>query len=108
MKLLNLRTLGILVLNVLRGDWDWMIGNHPVNVTVCGDYLEQFDAKGQFLELDTDAKFQAFRCPLDILDMNVAFGLREADQAVILDGRDEDHLQEGHQFQVLDTGIPTI
>jgi hypothetical protein len=72
-KLLNLRTLGVLVLNILRGDWVWLIGDDPINVAACGDYLEQLDAKGQFLKFDTDALFQPLRRPVDVLEVNVAF-----------------------------------
>src|SRR5258708_12471301 len=72
-KLLNRPAPGILVLNGLRGDWVWSIGNDPVNVAVCGNYLEQSNAKGQFLEFDTHAICQPVLRPLNALNMNITF-----------------------------------
>ena len=89
-KLLNRPAPGIHVLNSLRGDWVWSIGDDPVNVAVCGDYLEQSDQKRQFLEFDGHPVGDAVGCPVNVLNMNIALLLAERDQAVVLDGRDED------------------
>src|SRR5260221_8918397 len=107
-KLLNRPTPGILVLNGLRLDWVWTIGDKPVNVAVCGNYLEQSDAKRQLSEFDTHAVCQAVWRPVNILNMNVALRLAQRHQAVVLNGGDEDHVQKGHQLEVLNAGIPAI
>jgi len=41
MQLLDLPTNGILLLNSVGGRiMRWLIGKHPVNVAMCGNYLE--------------------------------------------------------------------
>jgi hypothetical protein len=107
-KLLNRRRPGQQVLNGLRLDWVWGMGEEPVNVAVWGDYLEQLAAKGQFLEFDSDAIFQALGCPVHGLKVEIAFVFAEGNRAVVFDGRDEAHLPEGTQFQVVHTGVPAI
>src|SRR5258706_11726394 len=75
LKLLNLGTPGVLVLNGRRGDWVWMVGDQPGNVAVCGDSLEQVHAKGQCLAFDIDPLVQALGRPID---------LAQADQPIVL------------------------
>ena len=59
-----------------------IVRDHPINVTVCGDNLEELHEKRQILEFYRDAFFQAFRCPINVLKVNVAFLLRNTNQAI--------------------------
>src|SRR5262245_1102191 len=80
-KLLNRPASGMLVANGLRVDWVWIIGDNPVNVAVCGDYLEQSNQERQFLEFDRNAVCQAIRRPVDVLEVDIATFFAQADQA---------------------------
>ena len=51
-KLLNRPTPGVYVSNGLRVDGVWTVGDNPVNVAVCGNYLEQSNLERQLFELD--------------------------------------------------------
>src|SRR5258708_24549552 len=107
-KLLNRPALGVLILNGVRRDWVWTIADNRVNVAVCGNYLEQSNQEGQLFEFDGHIVRQTVWCPVNILDMDVALLLGERDQSVVLDGREENHLQEGNQLEVVNAGVPAV
>src|SRR5205809_5934165 len=107
-KLLNRSTPGVHVSNGLRVDGVWSIGDNPVNVAVCGDYLEQSNFEGQLFEFDHHAVLEAVACPVNILKMNVALFTAQRDQAVVLDRGEKDHIQEGNQLEVGNAGVPAI
>ena len=85
-KLLNRPAPGVLILNGLRRDWVWSIGDNPVNVAVCGNYLEQSNQERQLLEFDHDPIVEAVGCPVNVLEMNIALFAGQRDQPVVLDG----------------------
>ena len=106
-KLLNRPASGILVANGLRVDWVWIIGDNPVNVAVCGDYLEQLDAKRQLLEFDQYAVRQAFGGPVDVLhtlDIVIVVLSPGWNQRQRLFGRDQGFIF-GKRSQGIESGI---
>src|SRR5579872_6967785 len=84
-KLLNRPALVGLGLNGLRVDGVWTIGDNPVNVAVCGDYLEQSNLEGQLFEFDHEAIFQTVSRPVNVLQVDIAVLAAQRHQAVILD-----------------------
>ena len=100
-KLLNRPTLGVLVLNGLRLDWVWVIGDNPVNVAVCGNDLEQSNQERQLFEFDQDAVFEAIRGPVNVLEVAITLLLVERHQTVVVDRCEKDHFQEGNQLEVV-------
>lgn len=107
-KLLNRPALGVLSLDGLRVDGVWSIGDDPVNVAVCGDYLEQSNQERQLFEFDHDPILEAVRCPVNILEVNVTLLTAQRYQAVVLNGRKKDHFQESHELKVVHARVPTI
>src|SRR5579871_903483 len=103
-KLLNRPALGIAIGNSQGVDGVWNVGHNPVNVAVCGDYLEQSNQKRQLFEFDHDAVFKTVRRPVNILKMDVALLTAQRHQTVVLEGREEDHVQLGNQLQVVHAG----
>ena len=98
----------VLFLNNLRVDRTWgSIRNHPFNVAVCGDHLEKLHFKGNFLEFNGDALL-LFGSPFDLLQMNVALLLTEADEAIFFQGGHKKLAQSMKEFEVFRGGIPVI
>ena len=107
-KLLNRPALGIAVSNSQSVDGVWSVGHNPVNVAVCGDYLEQSNQERQLFEFEHDAVLETVRGPVNVLQVDIALFAAERHQTVVLDGREEDHVQESNQLEVVDTGVPAI
>lgn len=84
------------------------IGDHPVNVAVCGNNLEQPHMKGHFFELDQNAVRQTVCCPFDFVEMNVALFFAQADHAVALQGGEECPTAAMKMLEIVDAGIPGI
>src|SRR5258708_36975633 len=97
-KLLNRPAPGVHVGKGQRVDGVWKVGDNPVNVAVCGNYLEQSNFEGQLFEFDHHPVVEAVWCPVNILKMNVALFAAQRDQAVILDRGEKDHVQDGNQL----------
>ena len=73
----------VLFLNNLRIDRILAtIRDHPVNITVRGDYLEKLRFKRHFLELNGDAPLELLISPLNLLQRNVTLFLTQADETV--------------------------
>src|SRR5215210_2419527 len=72
-KLFDLPTYIVLLTNDVRCRFVWAstVCNHPFNVTVCGDYLEQLHQERERFELDCDTFSQLCLRPLDLLKMNI-------------------------------------
>jgi hypothetical protein len=107
-KLLNRPTLGVVGLNGLRVNWVWIVRDNPVNVTVCGDYLEQSNQEGQLFEFNHDPVLEAVRRPVNGLEMEITLLTAQRHQAVVFDWCEEHHFQEGNQLEVVHAGVPTI
>src|SRR5258708_37649666 len=107
-KLLNRPASGVHVVNGQRVDGVWKVGDNPVNVAVCGNYLEQSNFEGQLFEFDHHAVVEAVWCPVNILKMKVALFAAQRDQAVILERGEKGHVQEGNQLEVGNAGVPAI
>src|SRR6476619_6515089 len=59
-----------------------IIRDDPINVAVLGDHLEEFHEKGHFLEFHEDTVLQTLRRPVNVLEMNITFLLRDTYQTV--------------------------
>jgi len=108
MQLFDEPTHLVLVLNNLRVDRTWgTICDHPFNVAVRGDHLEKLHFKRDFLEFNGDA-ILLFGSPFDLLQMNVALLLTEADEAIFFQGGHKKLAQSMKEFEVFRGGIPVI
>src|SRR4029450_703493 len=77
-----------------------IVRDHPINVTVLGDKLEELHEKGHFFEFYRDTGLQAFRGPVNVLEMNIAFLLADADQAIRFQGGIENATMTVDIFQI--------
>src|SRR5262245_6944135 len=50
-----------------------VVRDHPINVAVCGDQLEELHVERHFLEFDHDTRTQTLRSPINLLQMNISF-----------------------------------
>src|SRR5260370_26641745 len=105
-KLLNRPAPGVHLSNGLRVDGVWKVGDNPVNVAVCGNYLEQSNFAGQLFEFDHHAVVAAVWCPVNILKMKVALFAAQRDQTVILERGEKGNVQEGNQLDDGNPGVP--
>ncbi len=85
-----------------------VIGHHPVNVTVCGDQLEQPHLEWHCFQFDENAVSQTILSPLDLIEMDVSFSLTQTHQAVVLQGREEDPTTPMQMLEIVDARIPTV
>jgi hypothetical protein len=90
MPLLYKPTPLVLVLNPLRVNrTGGTICDDPFNVTVCGNSLEKRHFQGDFLEFNGNTVLELFVRPVDLLSMNRAVFLAEADSTIFLQSRDK-------------------
>src|SRR6266566_5086851 len=85
-----------------------IIRDNPVNVAVFGDYLEEPDEKGYFLEFDQYPSCQTLLCPFNRLEMDIARLLAETYQPIGFQRRREDTTLSVDVFQIVGTCIPRI
>ncbi len=90
------------VLNNLRVDRTWgAIGDHPFNVAVRGDHLEKLHGKRDFLKFNRDAILDLFGSPFNLLQINIALLLTEADEAIFFESRDKKLAKPMNEFKIL-------
>src|SRR5437667_7974214 len=109
-KLLDLPTHLILLLNRVRRRLVWAVSvcDHPLNVAVCGNYLEQSYFEGQLLQLHHHAIPQLPLTPLELVKMYVATFAGQAHQPVTFESGHEHHAQAHHQLEIVHRTVPTV
>lgn len=112
-KLFDLPTHLVLFLNRVRARVAWTINpvtvrDHPFNVAICGNYLEQSYLERHLFELDYDTLSHLCLRPLYLSEMYVAPLFGEAHQPVALESGDEHQTQSYHQLEVAKGGVPTV
>src|SRR5690349_10966275 len=60
----------------------WIVRDHPINVTVFGDHLEELHTERNFFQLDADTVLETLWRPINGLEMHVAIFLGETDQTI--------------------------
>src|SRR5690242_14436747 len=83
-----------------------IVRDHPINVTVFGDELEELHEKGYFLEFHRDAILETLRRPFNRIEMNITLFLAQADQAIRFQGRIENTTLSMDVLQIRNAGIP--
>src|SRR5258708_24355602 len=81
-KLLNRPAPRVHVGNGLRIDGVWKVGDNPVNVAVCGNYLEQSNLERQLFEFDHHAVLEAGLGPVNACHVDIALFAAQREQAV--------------------------
>src|SRR6266700_31648 len=83
-----------------------IVRDHPINVTVCGDDLEELHEKRHILEFHGDTSLQALGRPINVLQVNIPLFLRKAHQAIRFQCGVENTPLAMDIFEVGDASIP--